>query len=290
MAPPLPPGMSRVYENTGYNKDLYEKIKNAILNSKTEEEMMSSLYRGSSGGSLLGGAMSFTTSNAKTYIDQADKAIQHNIAYKEEQRRKAEEEEARRKAEEQAKLSKPFETDYDVGFGAGSPLIKETDSFYVPEGTKRIGNYALRDCRVKNIVLPETVTSIGEFAFDENDYVESIRIPQSVTHIGAYAFMMCKNLNKIELPNNLTRIEEGTFAGTGLTSIEIPNLVSYIGNFIFDGSKLTMVRILSRNVEIEELAFQNPTNLTKIIVPKGTKQRFEKMEALKGYEDIIFEE
>ena len=61
---------SGVYENTGYNKGLYEKIKNAILNSKTEEEIMASLTGGSSGGSLFGGAFSITTSDAKNYINQ----------------------------------------------------------------------------------------------------------------------------------------------------------------------------------------------------------------------------
>ena len=61
---------SGVYENTGYNKDLYEKIKNAILNSATEDDMLSSLSGGPAGGSLLGGALSFTTSNAKNYINQ----------------------------------------------------------------------------------------------------------------------------------------------------------------------------------------------------------------------------
>ena len=66
---------SGVYENTGYNKELYAKIKNAVLNSTTEEEMMSSMSGGGNGGSLLGGAFSITTSNAKAYIKQAEEII-----------------------------------------------------------------------------------------------------------------------------------------------------------------------------------------------------------------------
>lgn len=61
---------SGVYEQTGYNKDLYEKIKNAILNSASGNEM-SSFSGSSSGGSLLGKSIYFTSSNATSYIYQA---------------------------------------------------------------------------------------------------------------------------------------------------------------------------------------------------------------------------
>ena len=105
---------SGVYENTGYNKELYAKIKTVILNSTTEEEMMSAMS-GDNGGSLLGGAISFTTSSAKSYINQAEKAILRNISHKEEQSRIAaeeeekcrrKEEEARKKAEAEAELAR----------------------------------------------------------------------------------------------------------------------------------------------------------------------------------------
>ena len=91
---------SGVYENTGYNKDLYEKIKNAILNSATEDDMLSSLSGGPAGGSLLGGAFSITTSNAKNYINQAEEIVQKNKIYKEEEERRRQEKEERRRQEE----------------------------------------------------------------------------------------------------------------------------------------------------------------------------------------------
>ena len=93
---------SGVYEKTGYNKDLYEKIKNAILNSASENDM-SSLFGSSSGGSLLSGSISFTSSNAKSYINQAEEAIKQNIIYKKGEARRIAAEEARRRAEEEAR-------------------------------------------------------------------------------------------------------------------------------------------------------------------------------------------
>lgn len=93
---------SDVYEKTGYDSTLYMQVKNAILNSNTEEDMTSAMSNGNSG-SLLGGAMFFTTSRAKTYIDQSDKTIEQHVIYKEEQRRNAAEEAARKKTEEEAR-------------------------------------------------------------------------------------------------------------------------------------------------------------------------------------------
>ena len=91
---------SDVYEKTGYNKDLYEKVKNAILSSTSENELLS-LSGSSFGGSLLGGSISFTSSNAKLYINQAEEAIKQNIINKEEKARKKADEEAHKKAEEE---------------------------------------------------------------------------------------------------------------------------------------------------------------------------------------------
>ena len=91
---------SGVYENTGYNKGLYEKIKNTILHSVSVNEL-ASLSGSSFGGSLLGGSMSFTSSNAKLYINQAEEAIKQNIINKEEKARKKADEEAHKKAEEE---------------------------------------------------------------------------------------------------------------------------------------------------------------------------------------------
>lgn len=64
---------SDVYEKTGYNKDLYEKVKNAVLNSVSDSNM--SLLSGTSSSSLLGNSIYFTSSNTKSYINQAEETI-----------------------------------------------------------------------------------------------------------------------------------------------------------------------------------------------------------------------
>lgn len=66
---------SGVYEKTWYNKDLYEKVKNTILNSVLVNDMSSLSGSAASNSSLFGGAIFLPSSNANIYINQAEEAI-----------------------------------------------------------------------------------------------------------------------------------------------------------------------------------------------------------------------
>lgn len=84
--------------------------------------------------------------------------------------------------------------------------------------------------------IPNTVTRIGDYAFDGCSNLTMITIPNSVTSIGECAFKDCIGLTNITIPNSVTTIENGAFAGcTGLTSIIIPNSVTSMGSFVFEG-------------------------------------------------------
>ena len=95
-----------------------------------------------------------------------------------------------------------------------------------------------------NVVIPESVTyngttypvtNIWSFAFYECN-LTSITIPNSVTSIGIYAFYGCTGLTGITIPNSVTSIGEVAFYGcSGLTSITIPNSVTSIGDYAFYG-------------------------------------------------------
>ena len=83
---------------------------------------------------------------------------------------------------------------------------------------------------VKDLVIPNSVTSIGEFAFQHCDGLTSVTIPNSVTSIKKFAFSYCSGLTSVTIPNSVTSIEESTFcACSALTSVTIPNSVTSIG-------------------------------------------------------------
>ena len=95
------------------------------------------------------------------------------------------------------------------------------------------------------IVIPDTVTSIGEYAFSNCSGLTSIVIGNSVEWIEAYAFRGCSSLTSIVIPNSVTSICEKAFSNcSGLTSIGIGNSVKYIGPYAFEKcSSLTSIVI-----------------------------------------------
>ena len=78
----------------------------------------------------------------------------------------------------------------------------------LPQNLEKIGEYAFYNCyRLKNIDIPETVTSIGEYAFFGCGYLEEITIPTEVDAIGKDAFGDCIRLSKIVIENPDCEIE-----------------------------------------------------------------------------------
>ena len=92
----------------------------------------------------------------------------------------------------------------------------------------------LSGTEIKDLVIPNSVTSIGESAFVGCSCLTSVTIPNSVTSIGDKAFQGCNSLTSIIIPNSVTSIGEGAFFGcSGLTSVTIPNSVTSIGGYAF---------------------------------------------------------
>ena len=101
---------------------------------------------------------------------------------------------------------------------------------------------------ITNLVIPEGVTSIGDYAFRGCSGLTSVTIPKSVTSIGGLAFQSC-SLTSIIIPESVTSIGFRAFSDCScLTSVTIPNSVSNIGNNPFGGcSSLTSVVVESDN-------------------------------------------
>ena len=119
------------------------------------------------------------------------------------------------------------------------------------------------------ILLPENLTSIGNYAFEDCPSLTSITIPNSVTSIGTSAFEGCSSLTSITIPNSVTSIGIYAFSYcSSLTSITIPNSVTYIGNNAFyNCSSLTFITCLgSTPPEASDLCAN--TSTCTLIVPK----------------------
>ena len=90
---------------------------------------------------------------------------------------------------------------------------------------------------IQDLTIPNSVTSIGEYAFSGCTGLTSVSIPNSVTEIGDRAFYGCSGLTSVTIPNSVTSIGYSAFFGcSGLTSVEIPDDVTCIGSGAFDSS------------------------------------------------------
>ena len=82
-----------------------------------------------------------------------------------------------------------------------------------------IVNYFVRKTKLKTLVIPDDVTSIGNFAFYKCSSITSITIPGSVTSIGNGAFWGCDSLTSVIIPDSVTSIGDFAFNCTSLTDV-----------------------------------------------------------------------
>ena len=94
---------------------------------------------------------------------------------------------------------------------------------------------------IVEIIIPNSVTTIGDYGFSQCSSLTSVTIPNSVTSIGKHAFYQCSGLTSVTIPDNVTSIGEYAFDGCDLTSITIPSRVASIGFLAFGCYNLTNV-------------------------------------------------
>ena len=117
--------------------------------------------------------------------------------------------------------------------------------------------------------IPNSVTTIGDYAFWNCDSLTSVTIPDSVTTIGNYAFQICSSLTSVTISDSVTTIGGGAFYScSSLTSVTIPDGVTTIGNHAFQScSSLTSVTIGDSVTTIGDWAFYGCSSLTSVTIP-----------------------
>jgi len=133
-----------------------------------------------------------------------------------------------------------------------------------------ISSYMFFDCKLKTIILPNNITSIGDGAFG-NTGLTSITIPNGVTTIGQAAFHVCPELASVTIPNSVTSIGNKAFSVCPeLKNITIPNGVTTIEPMtFFECISLTSITIPNSVISIGEMAFYLCISLTDITIPSN---------------------
>ena len=160
---------------------------------------------------------------------------------------------------------------------SGNTLMLGCKTSTVPDGITSIGNYAFNNCKgLTEITIPNSVTSIGTGAFSQCESLRNITIPNSITRIMNNTFQNCSNLTKISLPNTITKIGGSVFRDcVSLSSITIPKSVTSIGNrAFFDCTSLS--EVVSLNPTPPTISSNTFTEYTATLqVPIGCKEAYQ---------------
>lgn len=124
---------------------------------------------------------------------------------------------------------------------------------------------------IKEIVIQEGVTSIGNMAFLGCTNMVNVSFPKTITSIEDAAFSLCTSLENVTLPDGITYIPKRIFRKcTSLTNITFPKELTYIAaNAFEDCSKLEEVNFPSKLTYIETEAFSGCTSLSKVTFPSN---------------------
>lgn len=120
--------------------------------------------------------------------------------------------------------------------------------------------------KLNSVVIPETVTFIGNSAFYKNN-LQSITLPQNLKSLEGYAFTGNK-LTTVVVPAGVTSLQDGVFLGNRLTSIDIQGNIIQIGADALNGNKLTSFIVPNNVTKIGARAFQSNL-LSKVALNNG---------------------
>ncbi len=92
----------------------------------------------------------------------------------------------------------------------------------VPDGVKRIEEYAFsRNASLASVTLPDSVTAIGQRAFEYCSSLTQVLLPNSLLSIDYGAFFQCSSLEQFTIPESVTSISGGAFGYAALSSIDV---------------------------------------------------------------------
>lgn len=154
----------------------------------------------------------------------------------------------------------------------------------IPDSVTSINDYAFYGCTsIESVELPENLESIAHYAFTNCTSLRSINIPSLVTTINKNTFAGCSSLLFPELPEGLTKIDTSAFMGcTSFENVTLPMNVSKLGAFAFSGcSSLREIAFSVKMTEVGENAFYGCNDLESVIY-MGTAEDFEKIKIEDG--------
>lgn len=157
-------------------------------------------------------------------------------------------------------------------------LSAVTGALVLPETVTKIGNYAFKGATFTSVTFPAGLASIGNYAFQNCKKLTSVAFTPNgsdyaLTSIGTSAFAGSILLTKIDLPQSLKSISSNSFNGcTKLANVTFADDLTSIGASAFTGTALTEITIPDTVTEIGASAFKNCTKLQTVNVSEYSER------------------
>ena len=185
--------------------------------------------------------------------------------------------------------------------------------FDIPTETKKIGLASFADCkRLQKVEIPENVTEIDAFAFENDESLKYVKInasiqaieqgtfrgcsslkeiiiPEGVKSIGTEAFKDCTSLETVRLPYSIEKLGDAAFEGcTNLKRVELPCGIKVLSRKLFHGCKALREVVMPSTIEIIGFyAFEGCDSLYSIVIPVGVKEIWSNAFSYSGLREVI---
>ena len=129
-----------------------------------------------------------------------------------------------------------------------------------------MGHHVFKNCPLAEVTFPNSLTSIGEWAF-EGTTLKTVDLSNThITSLSTGSFYNCTQLSDVKLPKTLTDIGNNAFFCSVIASITFPPSLQKIGDWAFQGAKFANVVIPTNCNTIEQGAFSDNANLTTVFI------------------------